>query len=53
MPLAEALTQAMPLRRAVTVPSAETLMTYIDMDQDELKSILGSGDVAVILSVNP
>ena len=30
-----------------------TRLGHIDMDQDELKSILGSGDVTVILSVNP
>ena len=30
-----------------------TRLGHIDMDQEELKSILGSGDVTVILSVNP
>ena len=30
-----------------------TKLGHIDKDQDELKSILGSGDVTVILSVNP
>lgn len=30
-----------------------TKLGYIDIDQDELKSILGSGDVTVVLSVNP
>jgi putative NADPH-quinone reductase len=30
-----------------------TKLGHIDIDQDELKSILGSGDVTVVLSVNP
>ena len=30
-----------------------TRLGHIDIDQDELKSILGSGDVTVTLSVNP
>ena len=30
-----------------------TKLGHIDIGQDELKAVLGSGDVTVILSVNP